>query len=54
MNKITAYRRAGSTVWIAFPVMSAACAFRFRLLGSWRYLRFADGSTLDREGGVIT
>lgn len=54
MKRITYYRREGSPVWIAFPKITAAAAARFQLLGSWRYLRFSDGSTLDRKGGLIT
>lgn len=53
-KRITYYRREGSSVWIAFPNTTAASALRFQLLGAWRYLRFSDGSTLDRKGGLIT
>ncbi len=33
------YRAPNSTVWMRLPVISAFCAYRFFLIGNWKYMR---------------
>lgn len=47
--RFTEYRAPNSNVWMALPALSAFCAYRFFMIGNWKYIRDSAGSTFVKD-----